>query len=398
MVLIVILYKNAMMIFRKFNYLVFIFPHFLVSCNAQETNNNKEHLPYVPQIIQSIDTSPGWIQTGQKLMLTGNIYLPDGKSPAKDVIIYYYHTNTEGRYLHKPGQKRSMAPNELGQTHGYIRGWVKTDSLGRYAIYTVRPGTYPTRDFPAHLHATITEPGNKKEYYIDDFVFDDDKLLTSAYRKKMENRGGTGTVRLVKKEDVFVGERNIILGLNIPNYADKGKDVIVSGRNAGEDILSFTPFHAWGADKGGKACPICKYGWYHGILYFVGNNPVWDEVYTWLSFLDKESEKREKYLKVYFIYGNSENYSKQQREKELERIGEKLKLAHVALTFVPSFSDEESEVNMNKIDQYVENTFLIYKRSRIIDKYTNMKPVEENFRRISATLDETINEYFYLTK
>lgn len=389
------------------------------SCNGQNHNNNnhseanidtnkikvggqfenREFTYYgIPRTISATDTSSGWNQNGQKLLLTGIVYQIDSKTPAPNVLIYYYHTNTNGKYVHKVGEKRSMPPNELGQTHGSIRGWVKTDSLGRYFIYTVRPGVYPTRDAPAHIHVTVKEPNEINEYYIDDFVFNDDKLVNTSFRNKMENRCGSGELRLVQKGNLFVGERNVILGLNIPDYPKKLESGISSGRNVGEDVISFIPYHAWGPDKGTRTCPICKYGWYHGILYFVGNNPNWTDIKQWLIFLESESIKREKHLKVYFIYGNENGYSKTIRQQELETLGKELHLKRVALTFVPSFSDAESEVNLNKINANVDNTLILYKRSRIVDKFTNLKPNKDNFNLLSHRLDQTINEYFDLPK
>lgn len=350
----------------------------------------------VPENAHSVDTSAGWSQNGKKLLLTGTIYYSDGKTPAPGVLIYYYHTNLEGKYQHKPSDKNSIPPNEKGQTHGYIRGWMKTDTAGRYELYTVRPGNYPTRDFPAHVHMTILEPNGIKEYYIDDIVFDDDHLLTTAKRRKMENRGGTGVVRLVKRENLMIGERNIYLGLNIPGHQGNRKKKIQSGKNIGEDVISFTPFHAWGPDKGTRTCPVCKYGRYHGILYFVGNKTEWPEIKQWLRFLEAESIKRRNYLKVYFIYGNDIAYDKKLRQSALEEIGNELGLKEVALTFVPAFSDTESEIHLNKVNQQVENTFLLYKRSTVFEKYINLKPGEENFALISRRLDESINPYFYL--
>lgn len=168
--------------------------------------------------MSQVDTSPGWTQEGQKILLTGIIYQNDGKTPASDVLMYYYHTNTDGRYVHKTEERRSMPPNTLGQTHGYIRGWVKTDTTGRYSIYTVRPAAYPDYEEPEHIHVTIKEPGNINEYYIDDFLFDDDKFLTQEKRQRMENRCGSGIVKLVQTGELSIGERNITLGLNIPDY------------------------------------------------------------------------------------------------------------------------------------------------------------------------------------
>lgn len=351
----------------------------------------------MPEKLASTDISPAYKQNGQKILLTGTVYKADGKTPASDVILYYYQTDINGVYSINESEERNMPKNKLGQTHGYIRGWLQTDRQGKYSIYTIKPGSYPSRDEPGHIHITVKEEKIETPYYIDDFVFDDDQLLTTERRRKMENRGGSGVIRFVQKDEMWVGERNIILGLNIPDYPKQVSNLTNSGKAIGEDVISFTPYHAFGADKGSETCPICKYGWYHGILYFVGNNPRWEEIESWLTFLDQESEEREKYLKVYFVYGNETNYDKTHRIQLLERLGNKLDLKKVALTFVPSFSDKRSEVYLNEINQEVENTFLIYKRSNIIEKLVNLKPGQANFRKISERLDETANEYFRLT-
>ena len=381
----------------------------LSGCNSQNTKKETNTLsddfdksmPFyykMPKNLSATDTNPAFKEKGQKILLTGTVYKIDGKTPASNVILYYYQTNANGIYATKESEERNMPKNKLGQTHGYIRGWLKTDEQGNYSIYTIKPGTYPSRGEPAHIHITVKEKNIEKPYYIDDFVFDNDPLLTTKRRKNMENRGGSGVIRFVQKDNMWIGERNIILGLNIPDYPIENISQKSSGKNIGEDVISFTPFHAYGADKGTKTCPICKYGWYHGILYFVGNKPNWNEIKDWLKFLDIESQKREKYLKVYFVYGKDTNYNKNERTQELEELGTELDLKKVALTFVPSFKDKTSEVHLNKIDPNVNNTFFIYKRSNIIDKYVDLKPNQKNFKKISERLDETANEYFKLSR
>jgi protocatechuate 3,4-dioxygenase beta subunit len=176
---------------------------------------NGEFMFYgIPKDIDAVDTSAGWGLPAPKLLLTGIVYKRDGKTPAPGVVLYYYQTDHTGIYADKPGLDRRVVK------HGYIRGWVKTDAEGRYAMYTTRPAPYRDGSEAAHIHPSILEPGIETPYYIDDFVFDDDPLLTSAKRKAMENRGGSGILRLVKQGDLLVGERNIILGLNIPGYPD----------------------------------------------------------------------------------------------------------------------------------------------------------------------------------
>ena len=257
---------------------------------------------------------------------------------------------------------------------------------------------YPNRDAPAHIHASIKESNINDEYYIDAFVFNDDKLLTAEKRKAHKNRGGSGILRVLVDENMQIAEHNIILGLNIPNYPEKYDNKINSGLQVGEENPSFAPFHAFGSDKGTKTCPVCKYGRFHGIVYFVGNNPNWNKIRKWLSFLENESVKRSEYLKVFFVYGNDKNFNKDKRQKELENLGNQLNIKHTALTFVPSFTDEESEINLNKINPEAENTFVIYKHRKIIDKFVNIKPTIANFKRISQTLDKTKSKYFHLSE
>ncbi len=397
---------------RSLFYLVILFTLIgnLTSCNGQtqntiqqsklNTENNKTvgggcdgcELMYVgmPNNIKSIDTSAGWNGKGQKLLLTGKVYKLDGKTPAPNVIIYYWHTDDEGQYSTKKGM------DSRALRHGHIRGWVKSDDNGNYSIYTIRPKPYPNRDIPAHIHISIKEPDLKDEYYIDGLVFSDDILITSKEREKFENRGGSGILRILIDQDIHVAEHNIILGLNIPNYPEVNANTIDSGLEIGEENPSFTPYHAFGPDKDTRACPVCKYGRYHGIVYYVGSKPNWNEIRKWLIFLESESQMRKEYLKVYFVYGNHLGYSKLKRQEELERLGNELNLKYTALTFVPSFDDEESDIHRNKINPKVNNTFIIYRHRTIIDKFIDLEPSEENFKLISKTLDNTISKYFNL--
>ncbi|KYG71775.1 protocatechuate 3,4-dioxygenase beta subunit [Roseivirga ehrenbergii] len=385
---------------RKLYYHPILLITFLFNCKAQSHQRiggpfeNAEFM-YIgmPKHIPSIDTSPGWMEEGQKLLITGTIYKKDGVTPAPNVIVYYYQTDTKGAYANRKYLDQKVA------RHGYIRSWVKSDENGKYAIYTVRPAAYPNRDDPAHIHPSIKEPNDINEYYIDAFVFDDDPLLTSEKRKAMENRGGSGVLRLLQKGDLQIAEHNIILGLNIPNYpVANNKQEASSGRNIGEDVISFTPYHAWGPDRGTKTCPICKYGRYQGVLYFVGKNTNWEEVSKWLIYLERESFERQKYLKVYFVYGNELNESNHKLITHLENIGRTLNLQKIALTFVPSFSGKASEIDMNKINPEVENTFIIYKQSNIVAKFINLTPTQKNLSLFSKKLDDTKGDFFHINR
>lgn len=344
----------------------------------------------MPQNILPEHTSPGWEHGKVKLVVTGKVFQLDGKTPAPDVIIYYWHTDDHGRYT-----ATDLTPEEA-KPHGDLRGWVKSDENGNYTIRTSRPAPYPSENIPQHIHLSIREPGLDHEYYAD-LYFDDDPLYLQHKKKYGKlDRAGTEILRVVFDNEIQIAEHNIVLGLNIPDYPTKEIAEIRSGLNIGEDQPSFMPFHAFGPDKGTRTCPVCKYGRYHGIVYSVGNNPDWTEIKRWLLFLDNESVNREKYMKAYFVYGNSTGYNKQERQSELEKIGKELGLKKIALTFVPSFSDVESEANLNKINPDAENTFIIYRHRTIVDKFINLKPTEENFLRITEALNKTKSNFFDL--
>ena len=344
----------------------------------------------MPTDINAVDTSAGWTEAGQRLLVTGTVYHIDGKTPASDIILYYWQTDHTGYYSPAPGLPKRA------KRHGHIRGWVQSDANGKYAIHTIRPASYPDNDIPAHIHVSIKEPDIDHEYYIDEWVFDDDPLLTGARRRKLENRGGSGVLRVLLADDRQVAEHNIILGLHIPSYPKTPPSDRESGLPIGEDNPSFTPYHAWGPDRGTRTCPVCKYGRYQGILYFVGNEPNWDDIKQWLVFLENESTTRHPYLKVYFVYGNRNRYDESRRRTELEEVGIRLKLKTVALTFVPSMTDTETEVSLNQINSEVENTFVVYRQSTIVDKFINLPPTTENFNLLSATLRNTQSDYFDL--
>ena len=386
--------------------------NFLTDCNGQtktESNQNEIktdknkligggcdgcELMYVgmPKVISSEHTSNGWDEGKQKLILTGKVFQLDGRTPASDVVIYYWHTDDSGLY-----SSNDQTPKQAKE-HGKLRGWVKSDKSGNYKIKTSRPDAYPNDNIPQHIHLSIKEPDIINEYYAD-LYFDDDPLYLKHKKKYGKlDRAGTEILRIVLDGNIQIAEHNIVLGLNIPDYPTKSKADIQSGLNIGEDQPSFIPFHAFGPDKGTRTCPVCKYGRYHGIIYFVGNNPNWDEIKKWLKQLDNESVIREKYLKAYFVYGYSKNYNKQTRQTELEKIGEELRLQKTALTFVPSFADTESEANLNKINASIENTFIIYRHRTIVEKYVNLKPTEQNFKLIAETLDKTKGNYFDLNE
>lgn len=149
-------------------------------------------------------------EPGERLVLTGTIYKSDGKTPAPNIVLYMYHTDHTGNYT--PGKNQTVA-----KRHGHLRGWIKTDATGKYKIETIRPAPYPGNQAPAHIHPIILEP-DERYYWIDEYLFEDDPLVTATVRKNERKRGGNGIIALKKTNGVWEGKRDIVLGMNIPNY------------------------------------------------------------------------------------------------------------------------------------------------------------------------------------
>lgn len=190
----------------------------LTSCQAQITKKIggacegcEAIYDYGSKILSSVDTLPEFQQNEPKLKITGTVFKTDGITPAENVIIYIYHTNRQGIYETKG--------NEIGwaKRHGFIRGWIKTGKDGKYTFYTFRPAHYPDGSEPEHIHITIKE-FDKNEYYLDEYLFDDDPLLTQSIKNRLKNRGGSGIVNPKVENEILTVKRNIILGKNIPNY------------------------------------------------------------------------------------------------------------------------------------------------------------------------------------
>lgn len=162
--------------------------------------------------LNSIDTLPDFNDPGLKIKITGTIYQSDGTTPAEGVILYIYHTDQNGIYATK-GDEKGWASR-----HGYIRGWIRTVRNGKYTFYTLKPGTYPDRSSPAHIHPVLLEPDGKY-YWLGSFHFAGDPLLTEKEIHPVSPRGGSsGLMKLEKEGNLRVGRSDIVLGKNVPGY------------------------------------------------------------------------------------------------------------------------------------------------------------------------------------
>ncbi len=140
-------------------------------------------------------------EPGERLNISGTIFLADGETPANDVVLYVYHTDATGYYNEKDDP-----------SHPRLRGWMKTNADGRYQFRTIKPAPYPRRTTPAHIHAHVYG-ANISEHSIDDYWFAGDDLITEKTRAKAREDNNTpAEVQLTRMADgVWSGTRDIRL-------------------------------------------------------------------------------------------------------------------------------------------------------------------------------------------
>lgn len=166
-------------------------------------NYNKRNPIYdvVEQQLNNTDTIPDFQTKPNKLKISGTIFQSDGKTPAKDVVLFIYQPDEDGNYEVKKDENRKR--------YVHHRAWIKTDADGHYTFYTFMPGKYLRSKELKQIHRVIKEPG-KAEYDMTSFFFNDDPLipdLTLACRAKAVQ----SMLRLEKEGDMYVAIKNITL-------------------------------------------------------------------------------------------------------------------------------------------------------------------------------------------
>ena len=170
-----------------------------------ESNNYLERHPIYDHVefqLNSTDTIPDFESKANKLKISGTIYLSDGVTPAKDVILFIEQADEQGDFdLRTKDDKR----------YAYHRGWIKTDANGQYTFYTFLPGNDRRYNQLQQLFPSIKEP-SKPAYDIESFLFDEDPLLTKLCRKKITKKGDPTRILQPKKVDgLLVVTKDIVL-------------------------------------------------------------------------------------------------------------------------------------------------------------------------------------------
>ena len=143
-------------------------------------------------------------ERGEPLVISGKIFQPGGTTPAEGMVLFVYHTDVTGYYNEKDDA-----------SHPRLKGWMKIGADGKYEFRTIKPGAYPHRATPAHIHAHVYGPGYS-ERSIEDYWFEGDPRINEKELKNARgDQGGDPFVVIVPlKRDgdgVWRGVRDIKL-------------------------------------------------------------------------------------------------------------------------------------------------------------------------------------------
>lgn len=338
-----------------------------------------------PKTVSWRVTIPSDTVRGQRIRISGTIFQADGKTPAAGAILYAYHTNATGRYAKLGTEDR----RSYAWWHGYLRGWLKTDERGRYEINTIRPAPYPSRDTPAHIHATVRAPGTTGGQPINDFVFRDDPLVTDTYWYRTELASGQlryeGVALKPGANGVLEGKRDIVLHPAFDLNPQR------SGLLVGTEAPAFDPTHAWGPDRGTRACPMCKYGSKTtGVVAWLGNHD-WGNAGKLAVLLETWLRQRgTQRFRAFLVYTNPQGRPAAEVTKQLEEFSRKNGLRDVAVLHVPSPADKPTSF-LYGINPRSANTLLVYHHRRVVENFVNLKATPAGLQNLLKALEARQN-------
>lgn len=145
-------------------------------------------------------------EPGTPLVINGRVFRADGRTPAPGIIVFAYHTDRTGVY-----DARANGPHSWR-----LKGWAITDAAGRFEFRTIRPGAYPGRNEPQHVHFSIEGPSVPRQSPTA-LEFDDDPKIGAPQREASKAAGPFGGVRPVTKR---AGVDHVEINLRI---AERGR-------------------------------------------------------------------------------------------------------------------------------------------------------------------------------
>lgn len=128
-------------------------------------------------------------EPGERLIVSGRVFGPDGKSPLAGVSIYVYQTDAKGLYTPETNDNRNPR----------LRGYLRTDEQGRYEFSTIKPAAYPGQSPPpAHIHYVVNAQNHSQKVF--EIVFEGDPLISRRIRENAARQGSPFSIRPLSRD------------------------------------------------------------------------------------------------------------------------------------------------------------------------------------------------------
>jgi protocatechuate 3,4-dioxygenase beta subunit len=144
-------------------------------------------------------------EPGRRLEVSGVVYATDGKTPVAAASVYVYQTDAKGWY---------RPDDAMGNRDPRLRALLRTDAQGRYSYRTIRPGSYPGRRVPQHIHYEVAAEGHGSRIF--EIIFDDDPFVTAQIREEAGQPGSAYALRRVDAGPNGVGR--VVQDVVLPAY------------------------------------------------------------------------------------------------------------------------------------------------------------------------------------
>jgi len=127
-------------------------------------------------------------EPGERLIVAGRVFGPDGVTPLAGASVYVYHTDVKGYYSPANDNRNPR-----------LRGYLRTDARGRYEFSTIKPGPYPNNRIPAHIHYVVTAAGFSERIF--EIVFEGDSNIDDKVRKEAASEWSGFSLRRLEKDN-----------------------------------------------------------------------------------------------------------------------------------------------------------------------------------------------------
>jgi protocatechuate 3,4-dioxygenase, beta subunit len=127
-------------------------------------------------------------EPGERLIVSGRVVGPDGKTPVPNASLYVYQTDKDGIYSKPVNDSRTPR----------LRANLRSDADGRYEYSTIKPGSYPDTRNPAHIHYEVKAAGFRDRIF--EIVFENDPLVSERIRADAAREDSGFSIRALTRD------------------------------------------------------------------------------------------------------------------------------------------------------------------------------------------------------